>query len=105
MQVRLAEIRAAQGRTLEDIAGDLGMAISTVQRYEKQKVSIPSEQLPAVARAYRCRINDIFAQEDADGLPAPLPPEVSRLWQRMTQDRQAAALAALRAWAGDAEAG
>jgi transcriptional regulator with XRE-family HTH domain len=60
MRVRLEDIRDRRGLRLEDIAEKVGVAISTIQRWEKQSMSIPSERLDAIAAAYQCRIADIF---------------------------------------------
>lgn len=58
MKVKLKEIRG--DRTLEEIADEIGVEISTVQRWEKHSMNIPSSRLEAIARAYRCSVKDIF---------------------------------------------
>jgi transcriptional regulator with XRE-family HTH domain len=97
MRVKLAEIRGK--RRLEDIAEELGVAISTVQRWEAQTISIPSERLPAIAAAYRCKIVDIF-EEGAESAPR-MPAEVVQIWTRMPLDQQARAVRVLRAIADE----
>jgi transcriptional regulator with XRE-family HTH domain len=92
MKVRLAEIREAASLRLEDVAARLDVAISTVQRYERQTMSIPSERLPAVARAYGCRINDIFDDEDE-----PPTAEVLSLWDHVPETKRSVVLDVMRA--------
>jgi transcriptional regulator with XRE-family HTH domain len=67
MKVMLKTIRG--DRNLEDIAAKLDVAVSTIQRWERQTMSIPSFRLPAIAEAYGCRISDIFADDGSAGRP------------------------------------
>lgn len=71
MRVRLEDIRKTRGLRLEDIADKVGVQISTIHRWEKQSMSIPSERLDAIAAAYQCRIGDIF--DDGRPMPAAAP--------------------------------
>lgn len=73
MKVKLKEIRG--DRTLEEIAGEIGVEISTVQRWEKHSMNIPSSRLEAIARAYRCSVKDIFE----DGSVVEPPSEVAEV--------------------------
>lgn len=83
MKVRLGEIRGE--RNLEDIAHEIDVAISTVQRWEKGSMAIPSFRLPAIARAYGCSIHDIF---DAEEDPPSETSEVINIWSRIPVDRR-----------------
>jgi transcriptional regulator with XRE-family HTH domain len=62
MKVMLKELRG--DRNLEDVAAKLDVAVSTIQRWERQTMSIPSFRLPAIAEAYGCKISDIFAENE-----------------------------------------
>lgn len=76
MHVRLEEIRGI--RTLEEMAAAIGVEISTIQRWEKHSMSIPSKRLPEIAKAYGCSVADIFS-DDALAVPG----EVISLWSRI----------------------
>jgi len=80
----LAQIRGE--RRLEDIADQLEVSISTVQRWEKASMSIPSLRLPDIAKAYGCSIHDIFAEDDG-GEPGDAA-QVIDIWSRIPADRR-----------------
>lgn len=83
MRVRLEEIRG--DRNLDEIAFEIGVAISTVQRWEKAKIAIPSFRLPAIATAYRCSIHEIFDPEEE---PPSETAEVINIWSRIPLERR-----------------
>lgn len=62
MKIMLEQIRG--DRNLEEIADQIGVAVSTVQRWEKGSMAIPSNRLPAIAIAYGCAISQIFLDEN-----------------------------------------
>lgn len=74
MLIMLRHLREALGLSQEDMAERLGCSISMVSRWEAGKSNIPSERLPDIARAYECRISDIF--QDEDGPIVPLGPTI-----------------------------
>ena len=99
MKVRLQDIRG--DRNLEDIAAELGVAISTVQRWEKHTMSIPSLRLPEIARAYGCSVSDIFADDDETEEDT----KVIRIWDHIPQRTRADAIRVLSAFVDDEKAG
>lgn len=72
MRIRLKEFRERLGWTLEQMAGETDFSVSQLSRWESGKNNIPSERLPEIARAYRCRVSEIFA-DDGDPLLPPGP--------------------------------
>lgn len=82
MRIRLEEIRG--DRNLEDLALEIGVAGSTVQRWEKGAMAIPSFRLPAIARAYGCSIHDIFEDDE----PANPGAEIVSIYNRIPADRR-----------------
>jgi transcriptional regulator with XRE-family HTH domain len=77
MRILLSEIRGE--RRLEDIADALDVVPSTVQRWEKGTMAIPSLRLPEIAEAYGCAVTDIFAEDE----PAPPMKDVVSVWTRI----------------------
>lgn len=65
MRIRLKEFRDRLGMTLEDMAERSGFSISQLSRWESGNNNIPSERLPDLARAYECRIGDVFEEDDS----------------------------------------
>ena len=72
MRIRLKEHRARLGFTLEEMEEHAGFSRSQLSRWEAGESNIPSGRLPDLARAYRCRVSDIF--EDDGGVFVPLGP-------------------------------
>jgi len=84
MRINLEAIRGRQDPklTLETMAERLGVATSTIQRWEKGTSTIPNQRLDEVAAAYQCRIRDIYDDEleersNVVPLPPPLPSEAA----------------------------
>jgi transcriptional regulator with XRE-family HTH domain len=69
MQINLSHLRDRLGLTLEQMAGRLPYSVSMLSRWENGKSNIPSGNLPALAKAYGCRVQDIFSD---DGPPAAI---------------------------------
>lgn len=69
MRVRLKDYRDRLRLTLEAMAERSGFSVSQLSRWEQAKSNIPSERLPELARAYSCRIADIFEEEDSPFQP------------------------------------
>jgi transcriptional regulator with XRE-family HTH domain len=65
MRIMLETIRNRSGARLEDIAERLSVSISTVQRWEKGTMNIPSGRFGEIAIAYGCRVADIVVDEEA----------------------------------------
>ena len=97
MRVRLAEIRGE--RRLEDIADALDVAISTVQRWEKGTMAIPSLRLPEIAKVYGCAVTDIFAEDEQ----VPRSAEIVRIWDRIPLEQRRQAEAVLRTFAASSD--
>lgn len=74
MRIMLRQLREALGVSQEVIAERLGNSVSQVSRWEAGRSNIPSERLPDLARAYECRVTDIF--QDDDGPIVPLGPTI-----------------------------
>lgn len=74
MRIRLKEFRERLALTLEQMAGRSGFSVSHLSRWESGSNNIPSERLPALAEAYRCRIGDIF--DDEDGVFVAIGPQL-----------------------------
>lgn len=75
VRVKLKDYRDRAGMTLEDMAERSGFSVSQLSRWETGKSNIPSERLSELARAYRCRISDIF-EEDEDSPYQPTGPMI-----------------------------
>lgn len=66
---RLNALRKRAKLSQQQIADELGVSTAQISRWENGENNIPSERLPLIARAYVCRIGEIF--EDMD-IPAPV---------------------------------
>jgi len=64
MRIRLREFRERLGLSQEAMAERTGFSVSQISRWEAGGSNIPSERLPGLARAYECRIADIFEEDD-----------------------------------------
>lgn len=69
MRVNLRELRDRLHVSQEEIADRVGVSVSQISRWEAGGSNIPSERLPFLARAYECRIADIFDDEDSPFVP------------------------------------
>lgn len=65
MRIRLREFRDRLGLGQEEMADRVGVSVSQISRWEAGGSNIPSERLPELARAYECRIADIFEEDDS----------------------------------------
>lgn len=63
-RLRLRELRQALGLTLEQMAERAGKSVSQMSRWESGQSNIPSSTLPALARAYQCTVQEIFAESE-----------------------------------------
>jgi transcriptional regulator with XRE-family HTH domain len=72
MHIRLKEFRDRLGLTLEEMAERTTFSVSQLSRWESGNNNIPSGNLPMIAQAYRCRIQEIFDDGDVH-LLAPGP--------------------------------
>jgi SOS-response transcriptional repressor LexA len=66
MALQLRAIRERQKLNLEDIAERLGVAVSTISRWEKGKNNFPTIRLQEIAAAYQTSVAEIFG-----GTPVP----------------------------------
>lgn len=64
MRIRLKEFRDRLGLTLEEMADRTKFSVSQLSRLESGNNNIPSNTLPQIAQAYRCRIPEIFDDDD-----------------------------------------
>lgn len=64
MRIRLKEFRDRLDLTLEGMAERMDVSDSQLSRWEKGRSSIPSKRLPDLARAYECRVSEIFADDN-----------------------------------------
>lgn len=69
MRIRLREFRDRLGLSQEDIAERAGFSVSQISRWEAGGSNIPSERLPILAKAYECRIADIFEEDESPFVP------------------------------------
>lgn len=73
VQINLRLLRDRLGLTLEQMAERAPYSVSQLSRWEAGTSNIPSGNLPALAKAYNCRVQDIFS-DDGDA-PLLLPSE------------------------------
>jgi len=67
MKIRLSEHRNRLGLNQDAMAERTGFSTSQISRWETGESNIPSKRLPDLAKAYECRISEIFADdEEAD---------------------------------------
>lgn len=69
MRIRLKEFRKRLGLSLEAMAERTDFSESQLSRWEAGASNIPSERLPLLAKAYECRVGDIFDDSDSGFLP------------------------------------
>jgi transcriptional regulator with XRE-family HTH domain len=69
MRIRLREFRKRLGLTLDEMAERAGFSTSQLSRWEAGSSNIPSERLPDLAKAYECRVGDIFTDDDSPFVP------------------------------------
>lgn len=74
MRIMLRHLREGLGLSQEAIADRMGNSVSQISRWEAGRSNIPSERLPDLARAYECRVTDIF--QDEDGPIVPVGPSI-----------------------------
>ncbi len=89
MKIRLTEFRDRLNLTLEKMAERLDVSDSQLSRWEKGRSSIPSKRLPDIARAYECRVSEIFA-EDHECERVELTPDQLTEMVRLAQDEMIA---------------
>lgn len=83
----LEAIRLAKGLRLEDLAARMEVSISTIQRWEKGAIALPSNRLPAVAEAYGISVRDVFAESAPDTHLS----NIIQMWPRIARiDRERA---------------
>lgn len=63
VQINLSQLRERLGLTLEQMTERIGYSVSMLSRWENGKANIPSSNLPSIARAYACRVQDIFSED------------------------------------------
>lgn len=66
MRLRLKEFRKRLDLSLEAMAERTGYSTSQLSRWESASSNIPSERLPELAKAYECRVGDIFDDSGSD---------------------------------------
>jgi transcriptional regulator with XRE-family HTH domain len=64
MRINLAKFRERLGLTLEEMAERIDASDSQLSRWEKGKSNIPSKRLPELAKAYQCRVSEIFGEDN-----------------------------------------
>lgn len=89
MRIRLSEFRQRLNITLEKMAERVDVSDSQLSRWEKGKSSIPSKRLPDLARAYECRVSEIFA-DDHEADKVELSPDQITDMVRLAQSEMAA---------------
>lgn len=57
---RVRDLRLAAGRTQEDVAAHMGVAVSTISRLERGVVGVNSSRLPALATALGVSVEVLF---------------------------------------------
>lgn len=65
MRIRLKALRQRLHLTLEGMAERSGFSPSQLSRWEAGSSNIPSARLPDLAKAYQCRVGDIFDDDDS----------------------------------------
>ncbi|MCE7797876.1 helix-turn-helix transcriptional regulator [Sphingobium sufflavum] len=90
MKIRLAEFRDRLGLTLEQMAERIEASDSQLSRWEKGKSNIPSSRLPELARAYECRLSEIFVDDDYADEDLELGPDQLTDMLRLAQNEMVA---------------
>lgn len=81
MATRIREVRRRSGRTLRQVAEQLGTTEATVSRWEREPHRVTVPVLHNLARVLDCRPHDLLAE---DGIPAPAgSPERDQLFVSM----------------------
>lgn len=71
-------LREVAGRTQEQVAESMGVAVSTVSRLERGVSGINTSRLPALARALGVTVTDLFQpQGDLPAIVSDMPPSLS----------------------------
>lgn len=92
MKIALEQIREQKKYRLEDIAEKLDVAVSTVQRWEKGKTSIPTLKLTEIAAAYGCLVSEIFTEDELPPPPDEAHGELINMYESISYGRREAAL-------------
>lgn len=61
--MRIHELREAAGQTQAQLATQLGLSQCTISAWESEVYLPKARQLPALADALGCEINDLFVRE------------------------------------------
>ena len=61
---RLSQLRKANGQTMSDMAGVLGISAPGYRRLEDGTSGKSFEKLPIIAKTLGCRIDDLFPEMD-----------------------------------------
>lgn len=71
VHILLRQLRERLGLTLEQMAERAPYSVSQLSRWENGGSNIPSGNLPDLAKAYNCRVQDIFSSEGTPPLLVP----------------------------------
>ncbi len=61
---QFVEMRTAAGLLQEDVARALNIDRSTVAKWEMGVAKPRADRLPAIARLYKCRISELFSEDE-----------------------------------------
>lgn len=73
MYMRIKELRTAEGISQQALAVDCGVSQAVVSQWENGIVLPRTRQLPDLARALNCSIDELFAQPEPVELRACVP--------------------------------
>lgn len=87
VKINLRQMREALGLTLEQMAERAPYSVSQLSRWESGGSNIPSGNLPALAKAYSCRVQDIFSSDGEAPLFLPSEETLTEILIGVMQDR------------------
>lgn len=60
MEMTLAMLRKKAGLTQKEVANNIGVAASTISKWENCVISLNASQFVSLCRLYDCKIDDVF---------------------------------------------
>ena len=84
----LRQLRDRLGLTLEQMAERAEYSVSQLSRWEAGDSNVPSGNLPKLADAYRCRVQDIFTDDSTPPLFLPNEELLTEVLRGVLQERR-----------------
>lgn len=86
VQIHLRQLRERLGLTLEQMAERAPYSVSQLSRWEAGASNVPSGNLPSLAKAYNCRVQDIFTSDGEVPLLVPNDEMLTELLRGVQQE-------------------